>query len=134
MNRMLIVAAVAAVVMSPVMSFAKDTGQGSGEKPAAVEMTLTGKISQDAAKTGQDAAKTGPAKFILTDKDGKKVKLPKSETIKLDDFVGKDVTVTGKGFETERAGKKTIKLTEITKIDLVAPPAPPAPAVPAPAK
>lgn len=127
MNRMLIVAAVAAVVMSPVMSFAKDTGQGSGEKPAAVEMTLTGKISQDAAKTG-------PAKFILTDKDGKKVKLPKSETIKLDDFVGKDVTVTGKGFETERAGKKTIKLTEITKIDLVAPPAPPAPAVPAPAK
>jgi hypothetical protein len=61
--------------------------------------------------------------------------------VNLEEYVGKDVTVIGKGFTVEKGDKKVTRIVEITKIEVAAPapaavePAAPAtPPAPAPAQ
>ena len=147
MKRIMLVAAVAAVVLSPVLvSQAQEGGakpRGEFKRPALTEMTVSGKVSKEevAGRNGKNFSH-----FVLTSAAGEKVILGGGEgrggkaaaaaaapAFQLGDYVGKDVTVTGKGFTSEREGKKVTRLVEITKIDVAAPAAAPAPAAAAPA-
>ena len=141
MKRMWLMVMVAAVVMSPVLyTQAQEAGggkpKGESKRPALTDITVSGKISKtdETGRTGKTYAR-----YILTEATGATVMLPSGEgrgrtgdaapapAFKLADYVGKDVTITGKGFERE--GKKIFR--EITKIDVAAPAAAPAAAVPA---
>lgn len=96
------------------------------KRPDLTDMTVTGKITME-EKDGRDGKKR-PV-YTLTDAAGAKVMLstggrgkPGAEapvTVKLEDYVGKDVTVTGKGFTMDRNGVKTTHITQITKIEAV---------------
>jgi len=112
------------------------------ERPAPVDMTVTGKITKEERQNREGKTVTH---YVLTDAAGNKVMLsegrgPKAEgeaasAIKLADYVDKDVTIVGKGFTTERDGKKMTRMVSITKIDAAGAAAAPAPApAPAPAK
>ena len=105
------------------------------ERPALSDMTVTGVIAKE-SKTVKD--KTFDV-FTLTDAAGNKVMLGGERkdaadvAAKLADFVGKTVTVTGKGFKHERDGKSMTRIVEIDKVEAAAAAAaaPAAPAVPA---
>jgi hypothetical protein len=58
--------------------------------------------------------------YQLREQSGLKIRLPKAKGIDLDRFIGKEVTVTGKGTETERKGKKVVTLKKITEVRPVA--------------
>lgn len=141
MKRMWSMAMVAAMVLSPVLGTqAQEAGGGAKPKgehkqPALTDMTVSGTVSKE--------DRTNPngktfSHYVLTEASGAKVMLPGGEpharpgatapatTFKLEEFVGKDVTITGKGFTMEREGKKITRLAEITKIDVTVPAAAPA--------
>jgi hypothetical protein len=70
--------------------------------------------------------------YFLTDADGTKVRLPApraakgrkgkpaAASIKLDDYVGAKVKLTGEGTAKEQGGKKTISVKKITNIEKLA--------------
>jgi hypothetical protein len=148
MKSMLAVAAVAAVVMSPVFSvLAQQGGDAGGQAPVkkvkaaraeATVMTVAGKITVDTAAVSHKGKAI--TRYVLTDASGNKVQLPRMKAsgdapaIKLEDYVDKDVTITGKGFSTERNGVKMTRLVEITKIEAVVAAPAAAPAAPAAVK
>ena len=169
MKRLFVALTAMVIVMSPVLCMvasAQDAGgapapgapapAGGGRgmakaMPPTSDMTVTGKISKEdrPGRGGQTHSQ-----YILTDAAGSKVVLseghgprgkhadaqaPAAPAIDLEAYVGKDVTVVGKGFEMDHNGQKTKRIVEITKIDAAAAapaapaPAPAAPAAPAPA-
>jgi hypothetical protein len=110
-------------------------------KPPLVEMALTGKISKE-ERPGREGKSY--VRYMLTDAQGQKAVLPGPKKAKegeaaapavvnLEEYVGKDVTVTGKGFKTEKIGVTSVRIVEIIKVELVVPPAAPAAAPAAPA-
>ena len=105
------------------------------ERPEATDMTVTGVIAKE-SKTLKDG-KTVDV-FTLTDGNGSKVWLGGERkdagevAAKLADYVGKSVTITGKGFKREHDGKTMTRITEIIKVEAAAAAAAPvAPVVPA---
>jgi hypothetical protein len=98
------------------------------EKPALADMTVTGKVTKE-DKQGKEG-KTITC-YILTDtagntvmlsgggKHGKHHKDAQAISVNLEEYVNKDVTIVGKGFQKEKDGKKMTRLVEITKIDIV---------------
>ena len=119
--------------------------EGHKGMPAPTDMTVTGIITKEdvTGKSGKTFSH-----YVLTDAAGKKVTLPGGEgrgrggkhgdaavaaapKINLEEYVGKSVTVVGKGFERQKDGVTTTRIVEITKIDQAAAAAP-APAAPAP--
>jgi len=112
-------------------------GGARHEKQDLTDMTVTGMLSKE-SKTVKD--KTFDV-YVVTDATGNKVMLggrhgdkdgAGDAAVKLADFVGKNVTITGKGFKSA----KMTRIVEITKVEAAsdaaaAPAAPVAPAVPA---
>jgi hypothetical protein len=161
MKRLVVVLTVAGVLLSPALCTALRAQDAGGEKPKAerphggdmnrpalTDMTVTGKVTKEEkqipAREGHEAKTV--VTYVLTDAAGNKVMLseggrhdskPGEGSIKVNwaDYLDKDVTVVGKGFQRERDGKKYTRLVVITKVDAaVAAPAAAAPAAPAPAK
>jgi len=132
---MLTVAGVVAVSGFCTTAIAQDAGGAKHkdgvkhERPEAVDMTVTGTLSKE-TKTIKD--KTFDV-FKLTDASGAKIEIGGRRdgagdiAAKLADFVGKDVTITGKGYK----GDKGTRIVSITKVEAAVPPAPVAPQVPA---
>jgi len=136
MKHLLTVVLVAVVLLSPAfVNFARAEDAGAGtttcekavsekQKPEPIEMTFTGKITKEER---QDKEGKTRAHFILTDAAGTRVMLSggwkhgdeKAASVNLEEYVNKDVTVTGKGFQRERDGKKWTRMVAITKIDVV---------------
>ena len=58
--------------------------------------------------------------YQLQEQSGLKINLPKAKDIDLDEFVDREVTVTGKGTETEHKGKKVVTIKKITEVRPVA--------------
>ena len=122
------VAVVAAVMGSSAM--AQDAGAAKPHKAAkavehaaAADLTVKGTISKVEETSKKDGKQV--VHYILTEADGKIVTLPEAHghkgkegaavaAISFADYVGKSVTVTGKGFET----KKGARMTEVTKVDV----------------
>lgn len=146
---MLAVAGVVAVSGFCTTAMADDAAAGAGaakhkdgvkhERPELADMTVTGVLTKD-SKTLKDG-KTVDV-FTLTDAAGNKVMLGGEHqkagaadvSAKLADFVGKTVTVTGKGFKREHDGKTMTRIVEVTTVEAAAAAAA-APAAPvAPAK
>jgi hypothetical protein len=118
-------------------------GGGDQPRPEMVEMTVTGTVVKE-----EQAGRDGQARtvFSLVDAERGKVVLgagggmrPRQgqgqgeatavAPVKLDEFVGKRVTATGKGFQMTRGEEKTTRLMQITRIGEVVEAAPaPAPA------
>jgi len=130
------VAVVAAMVCSSVM--AQEAGAGKHKAKAdaavaaAVDMTVKGTIAKS-----EETNKKGVVvvHYTLTEADGKVVTLPEAHAghkskdapaaaFNFADYVGKTVTVIGKGVET----KKGAHLTEVTKVDVETAAAPVVPA------
>ena len=104
-------------------------GGARHEKQDLTDMTVTGMLSKE-SKTVKD--KTFDV-YVVTDATGNKVMLggrhgdkdgAGDAAVKLADFVGKNVTVTGKGFKSA----KMTRMVEITKVEAAADAAPVAPA------
>ena len=162
MKRLPSVAVVFAVLFSTVLCgqiLAQDNGGGkhkqTGErhksdvqKPEVIDMTVSGKITKEdrAGNKGQTITQ-----YVLTDAQGNKVMLPSGTMRKhskgdagaaqpaaftLSDYVDKDVTITGKGYQSTKNDVKVTRIVEIVKIEAAAPaagaaaPAPAAPATP----
>lgn len=135
MKKIITVLTVAVVMLSPVFSAivrAEDgaaKAKGDHPRPELKDMTVSGKVTKE-ERAGKDGKTM--SHFVLTTADGGKVVLntrrhakegeEKAATpeIKLDEYVGKDVTVTGKGFERERDGKKFTVIVKIDKVDAAA--------------
>jgi hypothetical protein len=84
------------------------------KKPAGAlkELTLRGTIvRQEKEKQGKKQVT-----YQLQEQSGLKVRLPKAKNIDLDEFVDREVTVSGQGTETERKGRKVVALRKITEI------------------
>lgn len=78
-------------------------------KPELKDVTVTGTISKTEVK--------GKESYVLTDGSGQKITLPKPKgEINLADFDGKQVTVVGKGSETKRGEKTSVKFSTIDSI------------------
>ena len=133
MKGLVIVLSGAIMMLSPALWMTASAEDAGGEKPKhdrkapeLTDMTVTGKITKEDVKGGKEG-KTR-SEYVLTQTDGAKVILggrrmaEKDSKINLEDYVGKDVTVVGKGFAGKRDGNK--RIVEITKIDLVAAAAP----------
>jgi hypothetical protein len=134
------------VWVSPVLSVMAAEEQVAApkkerERPALTEMTVTGTISKEEMKGRQGRTMTH---YVLTDAAGSKIFLPMERRhrggegaeqpaqVNLEEYVGKNVTIVGKGFTTEREGKKFTRIVEISKIEAAAAaPAAPAPEAPA---
>ena len=98
------------------------------ERPGLSNMTLTGKITKEEKQNREGKTMTV---YILTDAAGNKVMLPpngkngKSDTdeqttpVNLAEYVNKEVTITGKGFQMEKDGKKITRLVSISKAEAV---------------
>ena len=140
MKRLLAMSAAVLVALSSavcVRAQAQEPGGGKAkvekEKPALTDMTLTGKVTKE-EKQGKEGKTI--IRYILTDTAGNTVMLPgggkhgkhhegeQAVSVNLEEFVNKDVTIVGKGFQKEKEGKKMTRLVEITKIDAVATAAP----------
>lgn len=97
-------------------------GKGAKCDKNLTELTLSGKIGKTEKKNKKGKTKTC---YFLKDADGNKIILPacgknkgkqkgkKAASVNLEEYVGKEVTIVGKGFQ------KTW-LAEITKIDVAA--------------
>ena len=136
MKRLIIAATVAVMVLGRVAVLsaaegdAKDTkpAKGDHQRPALVDMTVTGKLTKD-EKPGKDGKPS--AHYVVTDAQGavtrvgghSHAKEGAAPAVNLEEYVGKDVTVTGKGYSTEREGKKVSAIVEITKVEAAAAPA-----------
>ena len=91
------------------------------------EMTLTGTISkQETKKEGKDKKDVVITVYSLACDDGTTVKLPTAKTtLKIEDFVGMKVKLTGVGADkTGHDGKKATFLQKITNIEKVTDQAP----------
>ena len=138
MKRMVAVLVVGVMLSPLICRFAQAEGTnavpgiGQKERPTPTDMTMTGKVTKE-DKQGKDG-KTF-AHYVLTETDGTKVMLPSGKhpgrhgelqaaatnnPVNLDEYVDKNVTVAGKGFQTEKNGKTITRLTTITKIDAAA--------------
>ena len=142
MKKLIAVLMVGAVVVSPAMVRAQDAAAPAGDagagKPAHEHgkgmpelkaMTVTGKIAKE-DMPGRDG-KASPH-FVLTDASGAKIVLHSGThgkageaaapvpAVNLDEYVGKNVTVTGKGFEREHDGKKMTMMVKIEKVEAAA--------------
>ena len=95
--------------------------------PPMVDLTVTGMVTKEEVpgKEGKTMEK-----IVLTQADGSKVSFrqggkPADKNAppppKIEDYVGKNVRVTGKGMEKEKKGVKTIYMMQITTIDEVVP-------------
>ena len=93
------------------------------------DMTVTGTISKQESKGKKDQVVVN---YSLTTEDGTVIKLPAAKsTLKIEDFVGSKVKLTGVGAEKDgRDGKKVTYIQKITNIEK-APEAAPAAAAPA---
>ncbi len=129
MKRLIAMGIAASVFLMPVVvSLAQEEGKAKagGEKRKGgelKELTLTGKVTKEEKKEGEKTRTV----YTLTTADGVKVRLPTpkpakegEQAINLNDFVDQDVTVVGKGNESEKEGKKSIHLVTITKIEKAA--------------
>jgi len=95
-------------------------------KPApapAVEVTITGKLAKDMAKRGKPGEEKEYAVYSITDAQGTKYTVPAPKAAKgtaainLDDFVGKDVTLTGKAkTQPKRGGKEGETVTTLVQV------------------
>ena len=122
---------VAGLRLMPAVSSMAQEAQEEGilkAKPEVKELTLTGKISKEVKTVGEETK----VAYFLTDADGSKISLPKPKppkakegavevpvAINLDEFVGQQVNLIGKGTEIESKGKKDINIKEITSIKKV---------------
>jgi hypothetical protein len=89
----------------------------------AADLTVTGTLAKEEGAHG--------ARFSVTTAAGDKVNLPAVKPdsgIDLAAMVGKSVTVSGKGMEKEKDGKKTIRILKIEKVEEAKAEAPAAPA------
>ena len=128
------VAVVAAMICSSAMAQEAGAGKhkakadGAAAVAAAVEMTVKGTIAEV-----KETNKKGVAvvRYTLTEADGKVVTMPEAHAghkakdapaaaFNFADYVGKTVTVIGKGVETKKGGH----MTEVTKVDVEAAAAP----------
>ena len=123
-------AALCSVVQAQATTNCSGKAVGEKEKPALADMTLTGKVTKE-----EKQSKKGKTivHYILTDTAGNTVMLPgggkhgkhrkdkQAISVNLEEYVNKDVTIVGKGFQKEKEGKKITRLVEITKIDVVTP-------------
>jgi hypothetical protein len=147
MKKILICAMTAAVFQFAALCSvvqAQETGTGGGkavgekaagekERPAITDLTVSGKITKE-EKQGREGKTI--VHYVLTDAAGNKVMLPgngkhnwgrhgdekagkdeQAAAINLEEYVNKDVTIVGKGFQKEREGKKMTHLVSITKIE-----------------
>jgi hypothetical protein len=79
------------------------------------DLVLTGKLTKKEAD--------GKVSYVLTTADGEvmipapKAKKDAAAVINLDNFVDQEVTVTGKGMEKEKDGKKKVMVKEVTNIE-----------------
>ncbi len=114
--------------------------KGDWKKPDMVDLTLTGKIIKG-EKEGRGGAmeafyslsETTGGTIVLPaiprhspsrgETPGAVVPAPEAPAINYEDFVGKDVIVTGKGYTGERGGIKSTHLEQVMKIEVVAAPA-----------
>jgi len=113
----------------------KEHKQDAAAKVEVKEMTLTGTISKQETKGKKDQPVVN---YSLATDDGSTVKLPMAKgALKIEDFVGVKVKLTGVGGEkVGHDGKKVVFIQKITNIEKVADQAPaPTPApTPTPAK
>lgn len=136
MKRLLAISTAVLVALSSAVYVRAQTNEPQGgkakyekEKPTLTDMTVTGKVTKE-EKQGKEG-KTF-IHYILTDSAGNKVVLreeggkhgkhregSQAASFNLEEFVNKDVTIVGKGFQKEKEGKKMTRLVEITKIDVV---------------
>ncbi len=93
-------------------------------KPAMAEVSVTGTIAKQEKKGKNDKV---TVKYVLTDGEGNKSRLPKpkkgkgedgaaAKAINLDDYLDVGVTVTGQGMTMERKGKKVVRFKNITSV------------------
>ena len=127
MKRLFAVLPVAVVLLNSVLCVMTQA-QGippSGDRPTLADMTVTGKVTKTEMQTPDGS--TIP-RYILTDSGGNTVMLPwnhvwpggeQATSVNLEDYVNKDVTIVGKGFQMERNGVKETCLVKITKIDVM---------------
>lgn len=142
MKKLLYVSA-SVVALSILCARADDAAPAAGAAPAPApakvaapastkaemkEMTLTGTISKQDAKQDAKAKDKKPAApvYSLACDDGTTVKLPTAKTtLKIEDFVGVKVKLTGVGTEkTGHDGKKVTYIQKITNIEKVTDQAP----------
>lgn len=110
-----------AVKKSEGKQHVKKAGGEAQEAVQLQEMTLTGKVEKKAREA--EEGKAAKSDYILVTQDGD-VKLPSPKKSKegaapailLDDFVGKSVTVVGKGTVKQADGKKLVHLRQILEI------------------
>lgn len=101
------------------------------QMPEVTEMTLVGKVTKD-ERQSQDGKTV--ALYSLVDAQGAKTMLPRklhkqgaedaSPAVNLEEYVGKDVTVTGKGFQIQKGDMTLTRIVEIIKIEVKAAEAP----------
>ena len=132
--------AVTAILASPALGLLARAQEGGGgkaggqpQRPDLVDMTFTGTITKDemTGKEGQTMFR-----YILKDALGNTVMLGgkdgvqrgakragvKGEAVNLDDYVNKEVTVTGKGFAvTQKNGGTLTRMAVITRIGAAPP-------------
>jgi hypothetical protein len=101
--------------------------------PAATEVTITGKLTKEMKKMGKPGAEKEVAVYTLTDAQGTKYTVPAPKApkaakdaaaavapINLDDFVDKDVTLTGKAVTVpKRGGKEGETVTMLKQVDSI---------------
>lgn len=110
-----------AVAMILALLVVADLSYAASKKKELKDITLTGTITKVEKKIKEKTSVT----YVLTDKDGNKVNLPKpkakgeEKAINLDDYVDAKVKLVGKGTETVRREKKTIRLSSIVSIEKV---------------
>ncbi len=133
MKRMILVLfAIACLTIIALPALAQDDSVASAKaeekvkkaEAPVIEVTLVGKIT-----TMEKTNKKGKIKtmYVLTDAEGKTTHLPKpkkkkknaepSPVLILDNYLNVDVKVIGEGIETEKKGKKKIKIKTITSIE-----------------
>jgi len=118
--------------------------KGMREMPPLMDMTVVGKIAKEErqgkegktfsfytlvdAQGNKIALSTGPRR----PRKGEDANVPQPAPVNLEEYVGKDVTVIGKGFTFEKGDKKSTRIVEILKVEASAPaPAAAEPAAPA---
>lgn len=123
MKLFILTAFAAFALLSPVVGLAKDAKEKEKPKPKTEkaikygpikEVTLTGTLTK--VEGGDKKADTP---FLLLSTDKLEIRIPskfKDKAFNLDDFVGKNVTITCDAAEPDQGNKKQVKINEISKI------------------
>ena len=131
MKRIMTVLSVATVLLSSVLCVMAQAQEmplfpplPRGERPSLTEMTVTGKVVK---MEMQCPCGNTTARYVLTDTAGNTVMLPgknmgpsgnkQATSVNLENYVDKNVTIVGKGFQMEKDGKIITCIVLITKID-----------------